>query len=83
MTAWSYRSPAAPDEVWPTRVIGSSVAHLSTVELDDDGGRHRAICPAADSMGPLELVPDGAVIVWCGACRGWADVVGLELPRGR
>ena len=80
---WSYRDGVAPAEVMPTRVVGSNIAHLATATLTAHGAGYRAICPAADAMGPLELVPLEAVVIWCPSCRAWADAVGVELPRSR
>lgn len=72
---------AAGDMVYPTRVVGSQIAHLATQELDDTGGDLRAICPGRHAIPALELIPERSVFIWCGACREWAEAFDVELPR--
>jgi hypothetical protein len=77
-------SEPAPAIVFPVIVVGSSVAHLATPELDEDGAGYRAICPLAPLITrPLRRAKAGDVFVWCGSCRAWADEVGISLPRSR
>jgi hypothetical protein len=74
---------AAGDTVYPARVVGTQIAHLATQEVDEAGGDLRAICPGRDTIAALELIPEGAVIVWCGGCRAWAAEAAVPLPRSR
>lgn len=69
------------DLVYPVKVAGTPIAHLAVSAIDTAGAGYRAICPAAALITrPLQLIPAGERIVWCGACREWAAAAGVELP---
>lgn len=82
--------PGSGDEtvVYPTRVVGTSIAHLALADLKTSAAGelrlvYRPICrdPAEPAL-LLELVPEGAPIVWCGGCSTWAASTGVVLPQG-
>jgi hypothetical protein len=66
-----------------TRVVDCDVAHLAFVE-GELGELLRAICRPANARPlDLELVPQGAPLVWCPDCRAYAARIGQTLPGRR
>lgn len=61
--------------VWPVRVVGSNVVHLAQYVVDEGPAAVRrlvAVCPGAERIGALELLPvRGPAFVVCPDCRSW------------